>query len=108
MGSVQMPETMSAAEMLALQDKTAQAQAALEDQRHEHMLEVEKTRMEMEAAEADRLRQQSAAEEAALADMEAGIADEIEAQENDEDKDLLSGFSSSLIAGLSNQGARPE
>jgi hypothetical protein len=103
-----MPETMSADDMLALQDKTAAAQAALEDQRHEHMLDVEKTRMEQEAAEADRLRQQGVAEEAALRDMESGIADEIEAQEDDEEDDLLGGFSASLIAGLSNQGTRPE
>ena len=64
--------------------------------------------MEQEAAEADRLKQQSVAEEAALRDMESGIADEIEAQDDDDQGDLLGGFSSSLIAGLSNQGIRPE
>ena len=108
MGSTVMPETMTADEMLMLQDQTAAAQASLEDQRHEHMLEVERNRMEQEAAEGDRLRQQSAAEESALQDMESGIADEIEAQDDDDEGDLLGGFSSSLIAGLSNQGQRPE
>ena len=109
MGGPAVPDTMSAEEMLNMQRATAEAQLELEDQRMEHMLDVEKKRIDMEQAEKDRLKQQAVAEEAALSNLEAELHSEIEAQEQEEEDDeLLSGFGSSLLQGLSQQGQRPE
>ena len=109
MGAPSVPETMSAEEMLGMQRSTAEAQLELESQRMDHMREVEQERISMQAAEADRLKQQGVAEEAALANLEQELSAEVEAQDNavEEEDDLLSGFGSSLLKGMSSQGQRP-
>ena len=109
MGTPNIPEAMSAEEMLGMQKATAEAQLALEDKRMEHMLDVEQKRLSMEEAEKARLKQQSIAEEAALANMQMDLTSEISSQEeeDDEDKGLMSGFGASLLQGLSSQGRRP-
>ena len=108
MGGPSIPDTMSAEDMLNMQRATAEAQLELEDQRMQHMLDVEQERMNMEQAEKDRLKQQSIAEEAALQNLETELHSEIDAQEEDEDDNLLSGFGASLLEGLTSQGQRPE
>lgn len=108
MGAPNIPQAMSAEEMLGMQKATAEAQLDLEDKRMQHMLEVEQQRIDMESAEKDRLKQQAVAEEAALANMQMDLTSEISAQEEDEDDKLMSGFGASLLTGLSQQGQRPE
>ena len=109
MGTPNIPEAMTADEMLGMQKATAEAQLELEDKRMVHMLEVEQKRTDMEQAEKERLKQQGVAEEAALANMQMDLTSEIDAQEedDDDDKDLMSGFGASLLTGLSQQGRRP-
>ena len=108
MGAPSIPKAMSAEEMLGMQKATAEAQLDLEDKRMEHMLDVEQKRLSMEEAEKTRLKQQGVAEEAALANMQMDLTSEIAAQEeDDDDKDLMSGFGASLLTGLSQQGQRP-
>ena len=108
MGAPSIPKAMSAEEMLGMQKATAEAQLDLEDKRMEHMLDVEQKRLSMEEAEKTRLKQQCIAEEAALANMQMDLTTEIAAQEeDDDDKDLMSGFGASLLQGLSSQGQRP-
>ena len=108
MGTPNIPEAMTAEEMLGMQKATAEAQLELEDKRMDHMLDVEQKRISMEEAEKTRLKQQGIAEEAALANMQMDLTSEIAAQEeDDDDKDLMSGFGASLLTGLSQQGKRP-
>lgn len=109
MGAPDIPEAMSSEEMLDMQRMTAEAQLSLEDQRMENMLEVEQKRTDMAHAEKERQQQQGVAEQAALAAMETDLSAEVDAQAEvqDKDEDLLSGFGSSLLTGMNQQGKRP-
>lgn len=109
MGAPDIPEAMSSEEMLDMQRMTAEAQLSLEDQRMENMLEVEQKRTDMAHAEKERQTQQGVAEQAALAAMETDLSAEVDAQAEyeDSDEDLLSGFGSSLLTGMNQQGKRP-
>jgi multidrug efflux pump subunit AcrA (membrane-fusion protein) len=101
---------MSAEEMLMMQQATAEAQLDLEQERLDYMLDVEQQRIDMESAEEDRLKQQAVAEQSARENLEKLALDEVDAlsEVEDQEDDLLSGFGTSLMQGLAEQGARPE